>query len=164
MHWSLTVSFDPSLFMVAIASQQLRLPSTTQQIRLLLTIFPEKKYCCLMVFTLPVCCNTERVRELPVMVYAVDLKGGVTCSIREFNVIRPVQQPFLIALSITCDLLLLLYNCRTHTCEQLYIVQFKCVCKLQLLKCNVLANQDCRSNVNCSKCMAFQCNCFTQNQ
>ena len=36
----------------------------------------------------------ERVLELPVMVYADDLKGDMTHSIREFNV-RAVQQPFL---------------------------------------------------------------------
>ena len=37
--------------------------------------------------------STERVLELPVMVYADDLKGGVTRLIREFNV-RAVQQLF----------------------------------------------------------------------
>ena len=38
--------------------------------------------------------STKWVLELPVMVYADDLKGGVTRSIREFNA-RAVQQLFL---------------------------------------------------------------------
>jgi len=85
--------------MVAIASQygcpqrsrtvshivlRVRLPASHNNAPQHIVIFFRCYNSCLMMFTCV--CNgelTERVLELPVMVYADDLKGGVTHSIRE---------------------------------------------------------------------------------